>query len=189
MREKIPNSYRIAANLELQSRGKLTIILPPPKSEQYTAAADIEVIEKGKHTITPPPPKKSGLDKGPNWEARLGSQLRTNHWLSGVYLKLIRKCTHAGCWFCDDMYLGDESGPPKMTRTHVMLRCLALEDARREAWVDNTTGAFTRPSSIGALLGNPRCEKRILKCLAISGVGKIGPDKVDDEICRITRMA
>jgi hypothetical protein len=29
--------------------------------------------------------------------------------------------------------------------------------------------------------------KRLLKSLAISGVGKIGPDKVDDEIRRITR--
>jgi hypothetical protein len=47
---------------------------------------------------------------------------------------------------------------PKMTRTQVLLRCPALEDARREAWVDNTIGAFTRPSSIGALLGNPRWE-------------------------------
>jgi hypothetical protein len=29
--------------------------------------------------------------------------------------------------------------------------------------------------------------KRLLKFLAIFGVGKIGPDKVDDEIRRITR--
>jgi hypothetical protein len=74
-----------------------------------------------------------------------------------------------------------------MTRTYVLLRCPALEDARREAWVDKTTGAFTRPSSFGALLGNLRWEKRLPKFLAISGVGKIGPDKVDDEIRRIPR--
>jgi hypothetical protein len=85
------------------------------------------------------------------------------------------------------MYLGDEPGPPEMTRTHVLLRCPALEDVRREAWVNNTTGAFTRPSSIGALLGDPRWEKSLLKFLAISGVGKIGPDKVNDGIRRITR--
>jgi hypothetical protein len=60
MREKISNSYTIAANLELQSRGKLTII--------------------------PPPPKKSALDKARNREARIASQLRTNHWLSGYIL-------------------------------------------------------------------------------------------------------
>jgi hypothetical protein len=73
--------------------------LPPPRvanavsiawmrktvSEKYTAAASIELSEKGKHTITPPPPKKSALDKGPNSEARAVAQLRTNHWLSGVY--------------------------------------------------------------------------------------------------------
>jgi hypothetical protein len=52
---------------------------------------------------------------------------------------------------------------------------------------DITTGAFTRPSSIGLLLGNPRWEKRLRKFLAISGIGNIGPDKVDDEIRRITR--
>jgi hypothetical protein len=56
-------------------------------SDQYTATANIELREKGKHTITPPPPKKSALDKGPNSEARAVAQLRTNHWLSGVYLK------------------------------------------------------------------------------------------------------
>jgi hypothetical protein len=55
-------------------------------SEQHTAAANIELREKGKHTIAPPPPKKSVLDKRQNWEARLAAQLRTNHWLSGVYL-------------------------------------------------------------------------------------------------------
>jgi ribonuclease HI len=61
MREKISNSYTTVANIELQSRGKLTIM--------------------------PPPPKKSALDKARNREARIASQLRTNHWLSGVYLK------------------------------------------------------------------------------------------------------
>jgi hypothetical protein len=70
---------------------------------------------------------------------------------------------------------------------YVLLKCPSLEDARREAWVDNTAGAFTKPSPIGALLGNPRWEKRLLKFLAISGVGKIGPEKVDDEIRRITK--
>jgi hypothetical protein len=53
-------------------------------SEQYTAAANIELGEKGKHTISAPRSKKNALDKGPNWEARLASQVRTNHWLSGV---------------------------------------------------------------------------------------------------------
>jgi hypothetical protein len=60
-------------------------------SEQYTAVANIEFRAKGKFTITPPPPKKSALEKGPNSEARAIAQLRTNHWLSGVYLKRIKK--------------------------------------------------------------------------------------------------
>jgi hypothetical protein len=54
-------------------------------------------------------------------------------------------------------------------------------------WKDPTTGAFTRPRSIGALLGNPRCEKRLLKFLEKTTIGKVGPDIIDDEITRITR--
>jgi hypothetical protein len=50
-----------------------------------------------------------------------------------------------------------------------------------------TTGAFTRPRSIGTLLGNPRWEKCLLKFLEITTIGKVGPDKIDDEIRRITR--
>jgi hypothetical protein len=54
-------------------------------------------------------------------------------------------------------------------------------------WKDPTTGAFTRPRPIGALLGNPRWEKRLLKFLETTNVGKVGPDKIVDEIRRITR--
>jgi hypothetical protein len=54
-------------------------------------------------------------------------------------------------------------------------------------WPDTTTGAFTRPRSIGALLGNPRWEKRLLKFLEKTTIGKVGPDTIDDEIRRITR--
>jgi hypothetical protein len=73
-----------------------------------------------------------------------------------------------------------------MTRTHVLLRCPAFEDVRREVWRDLTTGTFTRPRSIGTLLGNPRWEKRLLKFLEKTTVGKVGPDKIDDEIRRVT---
>jgi hypothetical protein len=69
-----------------------------------------------------------------------------------------------------------------MTRTHVLLRCPAFEDVRREVWKDPTTGAFTRPRSIGALLGNPRWEKRSPQFLETTTIGKVGPDKIDDEI-------
>jgi hypothetical protein len=54
-------------------------------------------------------------------------------------------------------------------------------------WNDPTTGAFTRPRSIGTLLGNPRWEKSFLKFLEKTTIGKVGPDKIDDEIRRITR--
>jgi hypothetical protein len=74
-----------------------------------------------------------------------------------------------------------------MTRTHVLIRCPAFEDVRREVWKDPTTGAFTRPRSIVALLWNPRWEKRLLKFLEKATNGKVAPDKIDDEIRRVTR--
>jgi hypothetical protein len=55
-------------------------------SESYLEAATLEIRDRGKHTIIPPPPKKSAIDKVRNREPRISSQLRTNHWLSGVYL-------------------------------------------------------------------------------------------------------
>jgi hypothetical protein len=74
-----------------------------------------------------------------------------------------------------------------MTRTHVLLRCPTFEAVRRKVWIDPTTGAFTRPRSIGILLGNPRWEKGLLQFLEKTTIGKVGPDKIDDEIRRITR--
>jgi hypothetical protein len=173
--------------------------LPPPRlanavsiawmrqtvSDQYTATANIELRETGKPTITPPPPKKSALDKGPNSEARAVAQLRTNHWLSGVYLKRIKKRSHDGCWFCEPSHNSQDT--PRMTRTHVLLRCVAFEEFRRETWTDPLTGEFTRPSSIGQFLGNPRWEQRLLKFLPRTKIGRIGPDLIDDEIRRVTR--
>jgi hypothetical protein len=44
------------------------------------------------------------------------------------------------------------------------------------------------PASINrTLLGNPRWEKRFLKFLEKTTIGKVGPDTIDDEIRRITR--
>jgi hypothetical protein len=59
-------------------------------------AATLELHDRGKQTIILPPPKKSAMDKTRNKEARISSQLRTNHWFSGVYLKRIGKRAHAG---------------------------------------------------------------------------------------------
>jgi hypothetical protein len=74
-----------------------------------------------------------------------------------------------------------------MTRTHVLLHCPTFEAVRREVKKDPTTGAFTRFRSIGALLGNPRWENPLLKFLEKTTIGKVGPDKIDDDIRRITR--
>jgi hypothetical protein len=52
---------------------------------------------------------------------------------------------------------------------------------------DPTSGAFSRPRSIGSLLGNPQWEKGLLNFLEKMTIGKVGPDKIDDEIRRITR--
>jgi hypothetical protein len=97
-------------------------------------------------------PKKSVLDRVHDW-------LINCHWLSGVYLTRIKKRSHDRCWFCEPSYNSQDT--PQMTRTHVLLRCVAIEEIRRETWTDPLTGEFTRPSSIGQLLGNPRWEKRL----------------------------
>jgi hypothetical protein len=104
---------------------------------------------------------------------------------SGVYLKRIKKRSHDGCWFCEPSHNPQDT--PRMTRTHVLLRCVAFEEFRRETWTDPLTGEFTRPSSIGQLLGNPRWEKRLLKFLQRTKIGRIGPDLIDDEVRRVTR--
>jgi hypothetical protein len=69
---------------------------------------------------------------------------------------------------------------------HGLLRCPTFEGVRRDVWKDQTAGASTRPRSIGALLGNPRWEKRLLKFLEKTTIGKLGPDKIDNEIRRVT---
>jgi ribonuclease HI len=138
-------------------------------SQSYSEAATLELRDRGKHIIIEPPPKKSAMDKARNREARISSQLCTNHLLSGIYLNRIGKRAHAGCWFCEDRY--DNVQPPTTTTAHVLLRCPAFEDVRREVWKDPTTGAFTRPRSFGALLGNLRWEKRLLKFLEKTTIG------------------
>jgi hypothetical protein len=72
-----------------------------------------------------------------------------------------------------------------MTRTHVLVRCPAFEDVRREVWNDPTTGAFTWPRSIAALLGNPGWDKRLLNFLENMTIGNVGPEKIEDEIRRV----
>jgi hypothetical protein len=69
-------------------------------------------------------------------------------------------------------------------------RCPSVREVPRDIFVPfepelvPLTDEFTRPSSIGQLLGNPRWEKRLLKFLQRTKIGRIGPDLIDDEIRR-----
>jgi hypothetical protein len=65
----------------------MIVLMRQTVSDQYTATDNIELRVTVKHTITPPPRKTIALGKRPNIDARAVAQLRTNHWLSGVYLK------------------------------------------------------------------------------------------------------
>jgi hypothetical protein len=125
------------------------------------------------------------MDQALNREPSISSQLRTNHWLSGEYLMRIGKRAHAECWFCEDRYVNIQ--PPTMTRTHVLICCPTFEAVRREVWNYPSTAAFTRPRSIGTLLRYPRWGMRLLKFLENMTIGKEEPDKIDNEIRRITR--
>jgi hypothetical protein len=125
------------------------------------------------------------MDRARDSAARAVAQLRTNQWLSGVYLKRIKKRSHDACWFCEPSHNSQDT--PRMTRTHVFLRCVAFEEIRRETWTDPLTGESTRPSCIGQLLGNPRWEKRLLKFVQRTKIERIGPDLMDNEIRRVTR--
>jgi hypothetical protein len=62
----------------------------------------------------------------------------------------------------------------------------SIREIRPETWMDPLTGEFTRPSSIGQLLGNPRWGKHRLQFLQRTKIGRIGPDLIDDEIRRVT---
>jgi hypothetical protein len=115
----------------------------------------------GTEEIPPPPPKKSCLDGMRNALARTVAQIRTGHWRSAVYLKRIRKMTDDRCWFCQSS--------TRMTRSHVLLHCpnVKLRAARMEAWEGKD------PGGVRVLLANPRWERRLVKFLEMSGVGRV----------------
>jgi len=71
-----------------------------------------------------------------------------------------------------------------MTRSHVLLHCpnARLRETRREAWEDRD------PGGVRALLSNPRWERRLLRFLELSGVGRVMDDGVDEEEARAVRM-
>ena len=68
-----------------------------------------------------------------------------------------------------------------MTRSHALLHCMNdnLRAARAEAWEGKD------PGSIRVLLNNPRWERRLLRFLELSGVGRL----VEGEDVEETRAA
>jgi hypothetical protein len=122
--------------------------------------------------IPPPPPKKSCLDRAGNALARTAAQICTGHWRSAVYLKRIRK------------WADDCQGRARMTRSHVLLHCPndKLGAARMEAWEGKD------PGGVCVLLANPRWEKRLLKFLELSGVGRVMADRTDEDGARAAAM-
>jgi hypothetical protein len=93
-----------------------------------------------------------------------------------VYLKRIRKMVDDKCWFCQ--------GPAKMTRSHVLLHCPneRLRAARAEAWEGKN------PGGVRVLLANPRWERRFVKFLELSGVGRVMADGTDEDGARAAKM-
>ena len=118
------------------------------------------------------------LDGTRNAIARTASQIRTGHWRSSVYLHRIRKPGYpdGNCWFCD--------GAAKMTRSHVLLHCKNPKPrtARLEAWEGKT------PGGVRVLLANPRWDRRFVRFLELSGVGRTMKDGTDEESAYATRM-
>jgi hypothetical protein len=108
--------------------------------------------------------------------ARIVAQIRTGHWRSAVYLKRIRKRADDGCWFCQT--------PARMTRSHVLLHCpnAKLRAARAEAWEDKN------PGGVRVLLANPRWERRLVRFLELSGVGRVMADGMDVDGAYAARM-
>jgi hypothetical protein len=138
--------------------------------ECYRKAKETWHASPAHQEIPPPSPKKSCLDHMRNALARTAA---TGHWRSAVYLKRIRKRADDRCWFC--------SGPAKMTRSHVLLHCPApkLRAARAEACEGK------EPGGVRVLLANPRWERRFVKFLELSGVGRV---MADGDEARATRM-
>jgi hypothetical protein len=93
-----------------------------------------------------------------------------------VYLKMIRKRTDDKCWFCKDSV--------KMTRSHILLHCrnAKLVAARVEAWEGKN------PGGVRVLLANPRWERRFVRFLELSGVGRTMADGTDEESAHAARM-
>jgi ribonuclease HI len=148
-------------------------------SEKYRTAKKTwndEPSNHGQGAIPPPPPKKSCMDKARNCIARTATQIRTGHWRSAVFLKRIKRRKDDNCWFC--------GGRAKMTRSHALLHCpnATLAAARVEAWEGRN------PGGIRVLLSNPRWERRLLRFLELSGVGRVVEEGLDEDEAYAAKM-
>jgi hypothetical protein len=152
-------------------------------SEIYRDAKDTwhaDPTHHGTEEIPPPPPKKSMLDRARNSIARTAAQIRTGHWRSAVYLKRIRKRDTDHCWLCD----GIGQNQHRMSQAHVLMNCRnpQVMAARAEAWEGKN------PGSVRRLLADPRWEKRFVRFLELSGVGRTLADGTDEESAYAARM-
>jgi hypothetical protein len=68
--------------------------------------------------------------------------------------------------------------------SHVLLHCpnAKLRAARAEAWEDKN------PGGVWVLLVNPRWERRLVKFLELSGVGRVMADRTDENGAYAARM-
>jgi hypothetical protein len=130
--------------------------------------------------IPPPPPKKFMLDRARNSVARVVAQIRTGHWRSAVYLKRIRKRDDDRGWYCKD----HDRATHRMTRSYVLLNCRnpRLVAARVEAWEGK------RPGNARKLLADPRWERRFVRFIELSWVGRTMADRTDEESAYATRL-
>jgi hypothetical protein len=142
----------------------LTQLSEPLFSTRRKEQWDRDPRHHGSEEIPPPPAKKSCMDGTRNAIARTATRIRTGHWRSAVYLKRIRKRTSDLCWFCKEA---------RMTRSHALLQCpnATLAAARVEAWEGRN------PGGIRGLLSNPRWERRLMRFLELSGVGRLVEEK------------
>jgi len=71
-----------------------------------------------------------------------------------------------------------------MIRSHVLLHCenQRLRSARLEAWEGK------EPGGLRVLLANPRWERRFVRFLELSGVGRMIADGTDEESAHAARM-
>jgi hypothetical protein len=89
---------------------------------------------------------------------------------------MIRKRTDDKCWFCRHSV--------RMTHSHVLLHCpnKKLVSARAEAWEGKN------PGGVRVLLANPRRERRFVRFLELSGVGRTMEDGTDEDSARAAKM-